>query len=892
MKKMKIIDRNIHISMMSYPYRGEELNDYISSINNNYNAYYENIKKYDQLTNRKDYSQYLYRPIIYNIIGRFDLVFISLINKFNFTQKLLYPLNKKGGKSLKIGNIRMISYSGITTCIDEKTFENEIENNIFKNPDDFISITSLKLNNGLIIGNGVFLISKVIELIKELINGHDKSVKHIIIHSFNWSEITLVLFTNENMSLLQEVISDLRNCTFKKIKDKNIIERSLYNEFYEDQLEIENSHLFVDTTTYYGFKYGLNKKEIDTKIQMEIQLKPGHYSRFIPLYHQIDRDKPKTFSIAGKHDLIIPVKGSDYLTIIEQIREDNISHESKSQRLSNHYRSLKSKLLFDISVESERCDDSFNIKSKFINDKFSDPDKELVYNITKLDIIEKHLKELTISRSLREKVLKMFFNYNNGIKDPVLYNLYIDFKGLLDSLFNVINNKHSGWRKDKEVNTNSINVDSFEYIIMKYIRAFDDSFHVRFFNTNSVEDISDVNLDITGGSIQRLITTIDNIAKLISKRSNIKNRDLPVVTLNSRATVANAISVNISNNKLLEPEHLFAVIFKELLNYAFSESEKNMGNSTYKTFEIVFNEFLTNIKKNQPELANGLKAISVEYFYNDIFRYKVSFLSNPDLYTYWYWHVNLQNTQLYDHTGFISYENFLNILFRYIMFLKLIGKNNSYIADIEIPIPELADYWDKGFSKIINIVNSFFKFLQTKENELIKKENRINTDGIMLHKYKDEIDNLKSIHHLSDLIETGFTAKDWINIPEMKQRFIDYFEAVFTENSSTKKDYNILDLLYSPKYSDINYYISLSAAYMEFLYKKNKKIRYLRRNWNTGKILNVFTKLDEGFTFIDPYGGVFINSTHNRKKYMKLTNSVLFLLNHFGDIIKKNLFQV
>lgn len=68
-----------------------------------------------------------------------------------------------------------------------------------------------------------------------------------------------------------------------------------------------------------------------------------------------------------------------------------------------------------------------------------------------------------------------------------------------------------------------------------------------------------------------------------------------------------------------------------------------------------------------------------------------------ELYSFWFWSFNIQNTQLYNKDGFMNEDNFAHELIRFISVKIIFG----YMPDISCPIPELFIYWDRYYKNFM-----------------------------------------------------------------------------------------------------------------------------------------------------------------------------------------------
>ena len=254
--EIDLYEHAIHIAFTTYPQRCKP-SDYVNKIKE---LYTEQTRSFKDLTGIEYNEEYLYKPIAYHLFGSFDVALISLIDTFKFAQKVYEPPpGTTPGESInyqiQVGNAnKRFNKKSLEDSFKELIKDEKSENHDFP----FIMISNLKLNNGLLIGNGANFIEIVQEKLKNLLD----TKNFILLNTYNWCELTLILFSND-FTDLGDLIQDIRNITLKDcidifeeteqtIKKSKLIESSLYNEFIKEKEKIFNSHCFVDSHSYFG----------------------------------------------------------------------------------------------------------------------------------------------------------------------------------------------------------------------------------------------------------------------------------------------------------------------------------------------------------------------------------------------------------------------------------------------------------------------------------------------------------------------------------------------------------------------------------------------------------------------------------------------------------------
>ena len=107
-----------------------------------------------------------------------------------------------------------------------------------------------------------------------------------------------------------------------------------------------------------------------------------------------------------------------------------------------HIRGIKTQLEFKINKTKEIdclptmaiptcCDDESNTSIKCLLD-------ELSYSENDLGEIKRNLLKCKSGHYNHDKILNAYSNYNDGIGNPILFSYFIDFKGYLDYMRNIL----------------------------------------------------------------------------------------------------------------------------------------------------------------------------------------------------------------------------------------------------------------------------------------------------------------------------------------------------------------------------------------------------------------------------------------------------------------------
>ena len=959
---MKALPYSVHIALSTYPQKG--IKEYKNFLREFYSSYQDSFKS---RTNEID--EFLYEPLTYHLFGAYDVAAISFIDTFNFAQKLFFPTNEKiktvsgngGIKPLRLYPIYFQIYTGIlhdySDIMDLKVwFKKKKE----KQP-TFTAICNIKINNGLLIGNGNLILYPIMLFLEHVIENKLRSHDFVLIQSFNWAEISLILFTDEKIEKLAEVVQIIRELTLFELerydllnnhkgisrtainKMKNVLNTSLYKKMAaEKEINSKGIHLFVDTHTHFGVRFdsiipfnGNNVAVINENLlpeyTIETQIKPGHLEKFD---HSLKRSgfNANLKFISGTSDYSMELENKcDLLEFSRYLKSEylNENEMETSKVLKKQTRRFKTKLKFPTPPKKSQLDVSDLKVSSYLNNQ--------VYTVEQIAEIKNSLRKLKISRSLRERVIKVFYNYNNGIQDPILYNLYIDFNGFLSYLENFViksaeenDNLFESGRYD---NSFIYRVSKIESKLEKILLIFDDSFSYRFLNNGNFENLNEFNLGFNC-SLQQLLTAFDNIGKEIAK-SFFYAPGLPLTTINEITTKSNIVSINYNLFHLLEPGNVFSLLAKELLNQLLVNKEDFIDNKELPQIYSLLNQYSEVskylifhlksflIERNLPNLPE----FDFNYLGEDGIRFIYTFNCNWELYYYWFWHSAMQNSSFYLTTGSMSFEDFVLQLFRLMLFYSVFISEDSTNWDekyFEIPIPELTDHWEKSWQLHKNIICEFCE-KNSQKIELFKEitsilgayiiNNDINLEdsiNIIGDKRTPKSSGYKTIHRMiyepksvaikdfdwrsdfHDTVHEKFSMR-YHGVNSKGLEIKNLFNKIVEENRDIPSEEDRSGVLIYDSMNYISpsfYYNTLAYGYLSWMYERNgENIKFLRREARTGEILNEFNMDLDHYVYIDPMGGHYSNNEANRNSYMQIRNMVLDALIHLGYVIKKGLFN-
>ena len=881
---MKHTGLGIHIALSKYPLGHEK--EYIKNLQTLYELYSININKYLELNqNPKNDSGIdisdLYKPAIYHIYSHFDVAFVSIIDNFKFPQRVFEAWGNE------VDSIKSVSYQILSGSILE-TEKSPNPKDVLNADSEFLKIIQLKLNNGLLIGNGAVLFENCIKLIEEaLLNA--EITKYIFINSFNWGEIT-VLCSNKDPNILAKALMRIRLFTVEYIKDPIIAEEIRLNSLCS-LWKVENvnqSHLFSETSSYLGvdfFNYTKIDKNTPFITNIEWQIKPGHLPYFAeemkasPL--DFDIDYSKVYFKNGKTDYVIIEKEPDILGsnigLFELLRQNT--------SINSHVRKIKTKPLFRIDCELAK---ELNTRAYYspIQNSFSSENFLSKYKITNSGEVTKYLRKLNVSRNIRKKVNKIIYNYNLGIQDPILFIYFIDLHNLLLQFIDKL--RHLSTEIEGAIVTgklsNEFSVSNFmslkttyiqDELINVYIDVFQKALNDRILNNYNYEDINEFSLDINS-PLTSIVSSLDSIVKFYGSCFRDSEGNSIITTINDNETISNKISVNYNIEHITNVPLIFSTLIKEILN--IEQTTNEIENS--KHFEYLSKEFNENTQHWNKLDKDFLKALNFAYFEIDFKKYYLTFFRDSDLYIFWHWTYALQCTHLYSSIGYFDEINFSRELFRLILLLKATDPNK--IEELQCPNPELRTYWDKYFNRIRDLVdiignaNSFKLMSKSLMNQVHTSINNIDAQsngGLTVVKSNNDVNEF-----LNKLGGYCITIAD-----KNVEDFIKFIhEQIAIQNSQ------IIPPSKSAFYRILSYISFYNLTLIKTKFKGNNNL--LRRSYQTGVPIDHFLQNKTNW-FIDPFGGFFINNLAERKENMSTNNQMLYLIWHLGVILKKLSFE-
>lgn len=799
----------------------------------------------------KELKPFLYKPMKYYILGDYDICYITLINNLKFSHRLFEP---KSAKNNVFKSHSFQSYSGFAlNTIEQLENIQDITSRKF-----FVGIVNLKLNNGLLLGNGINFYEYVFNSLTKVLE--DKPF--LISQTFTWFDFSLVVFIDDPAEL-SALMSVIRGMEVGDNDYDQIIENSLYNEIIKNDKErIKHFSIFSDTHTYFGFNHDLiqgkltdkfvceflqfiENHKIELETEIEWLVKPGHEQWLYKLLEEHKQLGPlfnfeKNGIMLGKYDYCIKQKTSD-ITISFHLIRDIFRSKCK---LFEHIRKVRTRIFLNaVLIPKEQ-------RGVFLWDK--DLSLLAIKSDTYIDI-EDRLKALKISRQIRLKISKIFINYNNGIQDPIQFTYFLDFTVFIKNLIGLI------IRESDNAKEKAIRIRELEDKLNEHIRIFQEGYDVRFLNGYQFENISDFNLDFNS-SIPQLLSSYSSLIFEYGKLLYENGEYGQVIQLNNIDTESNYISINYSIHHLTSPEFVFSTILKEILN------QLEIDNRTYKELLAILksehHNFIAEVNESYLDDMFEHNLFELEYFVMDAIRYMITYQFNFELFNHWFWTYNYQNPSLFDSSGMFNEDHLRKEMLRIMLIRDYFKVEKGRLSN---PSPELFTFWDRHIDKIEIISEKIILHLQRFEISKV-------IDAVF-YRFINKLKNTEPPLEIPDIkIDTVKTMYTDTAFREM------VFRNILRDECGSVTMRGLIKYFYNTLYDH---------------YEKNsKQVTLLRRDWASGTILKNHIKLYENiFYSIDQTGGVFFYDGNKMDNYFEQNARNLISLLDFSLIQKKKFFM-
>lgn len=705
----------------------------------------------------------MFKPVGFKMLGEHNIGFLMLIDDFAYPNRIFHPAH-----GLRNDGEEIFDYDyQINTCID--TFEKDskapnlefffnevcVEGNY-----PFLCIGQLKVNNGLLLGNGIDyteFVKKGIQKVAEEFPSLKIRVfdclgsSELVVVAFSYNLSSIALFTHKVRTLRFESLKDLDEEMYKIIEErslsygKNDIAMMRQKQIDSKNLEgeekfiIGKSHLFAFAYSYLGYRidmvnslekqlnnrYAFEDEDKDLSILLEFawEIKPGHSEGIKRGLKDILGVTPKDFLYIKNSSWVYSLPYSyerkeDFFFKVERIKclDINLEHSRKLSICVN-VEDGNETCRFDDFLEEEGHP-SLNIFLK--KQRFE-----------KLNKIRRNLDLCHVSKVMRERVMKMYNNYNNCVKDPGFFISFLDLKGFLQTVSDRLENYLQCETRDQE----SL-MDLHNWLNL-CVSAFEQAYFNRFHQSNRMREISDFNLEWNGG-IQQLVSPFDFVWKSINRYLGKQDIRFMYVSGYERVHVS-PLALRINMFHLTYPELFVLSVWKEVFNRSLPELYKNevtvdsfdfeQKREAVNLFELVkqykTSQYQEYLKVEIGQDANfDITSIVHRCLYEDFdqefyvslvadsMAFYIGYNGDIDLFVYYYWRFLFQTTYYYNQDGQLEPEVFLRMLCRILFVMSLECEDKIDELRLKPFDPTLGEYWIDYFDETLQFVNIIVKVLR------------------------------------------------------------------------------------------------------------------------------------------------------------------------------------
>lgn len=849
----------------------------------------------------------LYHPVGYHLFGNCNMAVLSLIDDFAFPNRVLHTGH---GYSSDIEGKRKYTLqiiNGIHTWIEGvpelHTLKEQAKATFLKEEDryPFIGIVNYKINNGLLIGNGI----ELLEVLKRKLYQQKKAVKYpinmVCIDSFSNNELVVIYFANKLSSISYFTnetrvlkLHDMAEADNENQDQLDTLARNslLYHSLSKQQEhfdekalleQVKDAHIFATSFSHLGYDMELSECQKNNKetlsFQFQWDLKPGHYIDF------------KKTIISEKHiftenieERIMP--GTDMMQLIVK---DTSFEKFRTQvgHLSNEY-------LLQKYIRKQRINVVFNQHGMRQELRNSEGHPELMKRLRECGFTHSELAQLRqdldacrVSKVLKERTMKMYGTFNDGITDLLFFSYFIELKGYLEGILKRISNY-------RNTLTGEISLEDFHTWLNRMIRNFEQAYYNRFHNSSRSLNISDFNLEYNGG-IQQLISAYDTAYKTILEKlvkDEAENNCIYVSGYERVSSDKDSLRINISH--ITYPELYAATVWKEAMNFYWDSSEYSEYDTPKNLYQInihtnnrlivdddsirILKSRILHSKNYKPEsyvhslMFNSVSKVFIHYLMADAFVFKIGYMGNFNTFTFWYWHYFLQMSHFYNHEGEMLPESFIKFLIRWLFVKRIAREAASDLPDDYIAFePKLAELWHCYIYEASTFIDVLLEELEKFDfmNHVDAEASQLEFQDLGL---KESLDKKLSDEEIVESINK--------HIHNLRMT-LDKYATAFEEGKVV--------LLNRNEVSDFFFIRNLMFCYLqsvEAINQPNNKYTHVLERDDEGKILQ-----REQYCSIlaDPLGGMFIYNGAKRGEYFKLRSVFYKSLWGAGFQIKKEL---
>lgn len=895
----------------------EHLSDNYKKGRNDYNINNRSGETVDDL---------LYNPIGFKTFGDYDLAVFSLIDDISYPHRIFHShksLMEPENSGNKESSNDSYDYQ-VITCINTYKGKDAYEgpqkhklSDLFNPPSKkfdkypYLSISKAKITNYFLMGNGIIFSdlvkNKLYALCEEYNKGEEKPIEIIVLDSLGSEELVIVSFS-KNLSSLIQFVHEARCLQLESLRTVN---EDQYNEIISNKLDIfsldekinwKETHVFSAMNSIGGYRIDLVENKVseydflpqsfsdpDNSVYIEFvwDIKPGHAKKFYENlrqkgrpyklnFEEVDSDPLRLYNSAWRYKLPVPDE-TDHVTVtgfinqIEFLRKFDSEHSHTRRLRMKVYLKNESGILSFLQPVNE-FDEINHPKPKLYKGR-------LVFSPSILIGLRKNFNKANISKLLRERVMKMYNNYNSCISDPMYFSSFTDLVGFMITLASESLDYCKGDYQSS--------IDFNEWMNV-CVESFEQAYFNRFHQSTRINEIPEFNIEWNGG-IQQILSSLDCAFKELSDKTYKTHyyQKFVYVSGYERVRVSeNTLRINMLY--VTYPELFATSIYKEVFNFLGRESlRKDYAPEALTKFrDPNYPSFLKECIERQAgyDMGNSvhkflLSKIDREHintFIADFLSYNYGYACDYDLFSHSYWKHLLQTSMFYDRCGQLDHKMFVSFLTRMLFVFIITSKEAEETEEAEEAeesyemkfrfTPEntaISDLWMRYYNDVLIFVKCLCTILRW-------------------HKFKSTFYDLINVLKEEELTNENLQLmKDRINLSQRKNIPDDIVSVLY--EVKIKKDVGLIiekfkqNRIHEYKDGDnASYFVtSLSRAFLKYMYEldmenitleKGKSISHVLERDEEGK-----PKLEdmEGcFSNIlsDPHGGLFcINSSIQKK---------------------------
>ena len=923
-------DTSVFLGMVTTPTEISDKEFYDAEFSSETNGLFKKFKKQFLEYSDNQAEDYLLESQAFSLFGDLDMAILSLCDDFAFGSHIFHPnhpfKNEHKYKNYSFDFQAISGFHRVPKLSNHDLFKQW--GKLFHSEKKFplIGISKIKINSGLLIGVGkkaFDLISTQIELEVRKMQKASKNIDYILIESFCSFEFTLITFS-DSYKVIADLILDIRE------NDLNSLEELLKSETHEklnidsllkilksiksecilqewgkteevlqeisvrDESLIANSHLITSTFSVFGYDVHYSSssdnfypvlKDESTSFLVNFDVKPGHLEPFLTKLDEMkDELGSSNLSLQSALNGLISTDFTNHFfkgisSPYNLFPKDNISAK---KYLYNPKRDIFHDIYkFRTTISHKLAPNYFedySIDTKqhlLINELIRDK----IYTKSQIKRIDELLRQNRISKILKLRIIKMYSVYNNGMQDRLLYSHFIIFRNFL----NYVRDQLEGFTEL------DLTQDIKHELLGSFVDSFEKSYKNRFHVIHRVNNLTDNNLEYSGG-IHQIVTAYNTAYRVIKEGIDHRNDFALVYVSGNHSIDASEFDLNLNYSHIFSSQFFLSIIIKEASNFTlpwkkdliapqFDESE--LIPYLYVDHGIMNHLYLSKIRSEMwkfireksktessfredifKELSFTIDNKLFLYIYADLLNYTYCYLQNDSLFVFWYLSSFFQTPHFYNQDETIN----VDYLIRYLLRLEIWNKQYSHkgfsLLDAlrtMVPKQHIEDF-EKLYPFVCQFVDSFFKVKEVSNFiEFIGKERFLLFDELY-KPYDCNTEDLSKFRFsiwflIAREINQNYESNDGFSSKLEKGELIE-----FVKGSSSQK-----------------YIISLCYSVLRKMYEDNNgQIYILKRNTNgIPSQAPSFVKNNKPITYSDTYSGIFTYNHFARKRQFKYNRTII-----------------